>query len=388
METEHTNTIRKHLAKVGKGKKSLRGDGLIERVAQKLRLSAIEVKTVFERLKLNGELHCSDWYNGSPLGMVVLNLAEDMKPVEHEKWLNALKQVGLTPEEIAQLEPAYSVLAGFELGDMKQIALGLDRLRKEQESLFGQSRYIISARYLLGSSKLLDSLPNTVLKAFGIQIDNFTSAPSYVVIAGSPDPEVVVLVENPQAMETAVEANVDGVAWVATFGYGLSMVGDDYGRQLASIIETPQRHIHSLIRAGSPPNIESLLAHDKIFFWGDLDLEGLRIYQRLKCRLPKLQLSALYQPMIEMMHRPGSCHPYIKAVGKEGQDTKPDAHNSINKVREGVFNHEDTSYVTQGGDSMDEIALLCESYGIDQEVLSKDTIICYCTEPLEVAAHR
>jgi hypothetical protein len=90
METEHTHTIRKHLAKVGKGKNSLRGDGLIERVAQKLRLSAIEVKTVFERLKLNGELHCSNWYNGSPLGMVVLNLAEDMKPAEYQNWLKAL----------------------------------------------------------------------------------------------------------------------------------------------------------------------------------------------------------------------------------------------------------------------------------------------------------
>jgi hypothetical protein len=373
METDNTHIVRKYLAKVGKGKKSLRGDGLIERVAKKLSLSVIEVKKVFERLKLNGELHCSDWYNCVPLGMVVLNLAEDIKPAEHQDWLKALQQVELTFEEIAQLEPAYSVLVGFELEDLKHIAEGLKCLREEQCSLFGQSRYIISARYLLGSSKLLDSLPTNALKAFGIQLDQFTSAPSYVVIAGPPDPEVVVLVENPQAMETAVEANVDGVAWVATFGYGLSMVGDDYGRQLASIIETSQRQIRSLIRSGNPPNIESLLAHDNIFFWPDLDAEGLRIYQRIKKKLPKLKLSALYLPMMNMGHKPGTTHPYIKAVGKEGQLSWDKDNQPIIGEFEASLNgaHFTDDLKTKVLNTME---LFCNSRGLDQEAISNEFI--------------
>lgn len=381
METEHTHTIRKHLAKVGKGKNSLRGDGLIERVAQKLGLSVIEVKRVFDKLRLNDELHCSNWYNGAPLGMVVLNLTEDMKPAEHENWLSALKQVGLTPEETVQLEPAYSILSGFELDDMKHIVEGLKLLREEQNSVFGLPRYIISSRYLLGSSKLLDSMPNTALKAFGIHIDKFTSAPSYVVIAGPPVPKVVVLVENPQAMETAVEANVDGVVWVTTFGYGLSMVGDDYGRQLASIIETPQRKIRSLTRAGNPPDIESLLAHDNIFFWPDLDAEGLRIYQRIKKKIPMLKLSALYLPMINKSLVSGATHPYVKAVGKEGQlPWDKDNELIIGEIEASLNGMHFTDDLKSK--VLTTMELLCNSRGLDQEAISNEFITQFANKAL------
>jgi hypothetical protein len=169
---------------------------------------------------------------------------------------------------------------------------------------------------------------------------------------------------------------------VATFGYGLSMVGDDYGRQLAAIIETPQRQIHSLIRAGTPPNLKSLLAHDKIFFWGDLDLEGLRIYQRLKDRLPKLELSAMYQPMIEMMYKPGATHPYLKAVGKEGQGARHGNNNLINKPQDNVSHYEGFIDTSSGAEVLDEIAQLCTSSGIDQEILSKEQIIEHCIDAL------
>lgn len=65
--------------------------------------------------------------------------------------------------------------------------------------------------------------------------------------------------------------------------------------QLAKFMEQ-KKGFQALVREGNQPAIETLLQHPRIYFWGDLDREGLRIYWRLKSSISKLQLSGLYHP--------------------------------------------------------------------------------------------
>nr|WP_279593425.1 Wadjet anti-phage system protein JetD domain-containing protein [Pseudodesulfovibrio sp. S3-i] len=79
------------------------------------------------------------------------------------------------------------------------------------------------------------------------------------------------------------------------------------------------RVTHVLTREGNPPkNPSLLLRHSNLFFWGDLDLMGMAIFDRLKRHFPQLKLSALYEPMIKELFA-GRSHPYVGCVGKKGQ---------------------------------------------------------------------
>lgn len=230
-----------------------------------------------------------------------------------------LCEQGLNEADREALLSLGEVLKDWELSDLYRLARGMVALRDDIHDLQG-SRYQISARYLLGSSKLLDALPSKALRAFGIDPYRFSGAPSYVITAGPAEPECVVLVENPQAMELALQTEQGKrIAWVATFGYGLSHSGDEYGQQLARLVEQGKGLI-TLVRDGTPPAIEDLLQHPRLYYWGDLDREGLRIYWRLKSCLPQLQLSGLYQPMQAMIENTDLHHPYTSLVAKPNQN--------------------------------------------------------------------
>lgn len=231
-----------------------------------------------------------------------------------------------------------NVLFDWDQADMQQLILGLYRLKLDAPTLKGQSRFAVSANYLLGSSKLLDSLPWPALRRFDIDPEWFSGSTPYVVVAGPSNPECVVLVENPQAFEAAIQADKGmRIAWVVTFGYGLSQSGDDYGRQLATYIES-QRKLITLVRAGNPPPIASLLQHPTLYFWGDLDKEGLRIYWRLKSKLPQLRLSNQYKPMLEMLKDCSQSHPYVKAVAKDSQNQWTCADGQVQALLNACFN--------------------------------------------------
>ena len=164
----------------------------------------------------------------------------------------------------------------------------------------GRHRFLVSAQYLMGSSKLLDELPSSALRAFGISVDTFPSHPLYVVVAGCSSPETVILVENPAAFEMAVSTKaMNQCAFVATFGFGLSKSQEDYGNQLACMVEDHFAKAITLTREGSRcPSARELLNHPRITFWGDMDVAGVQIFLRLRKFIPALRLSALYQPMV------------------------------------------------------------------------------------------
>ncbi len=350
--------ITNHLWKKIRTSNSLRGNGLVERFARDLRCDRTDVLRVFRELRAEGILVCDDWLRDEPLSKVSVKLSEEISPTA-KAWRGVLEQVATVPGEYAMLESLGDVLEGLNAFEMSRLLNGLVSLKQDQEHLNNMPRFEISARYLLGSSKLLDALPAAPLRQFGIEITRFPAFPGYVMVAGPPDPSMVILVENPHSFESAVVAlGTDGAAWVCTYGYGLSLKYSQHGEQLATILESriPPR---TLIRKGNPPGWDALLRHDRLLFWGDLDLEGLAIFERLRSHNPKVALSGLYQPMVDCLKEDGG-HPYCKSAGKGGQ--VPNTY----------------------GDDIESLVALCLEQAVDQEVVSGEQILRWWNTELEI----
>lgn len=338
-------------------KTSVQGDRLVERLCSKTELHRNEVINGLRILRDTGEMTCRDWHRGEPIGRVALSIQHVRSPCE-EIWIGVMNDMEITPALQDVLVGLSLNLEGWIEDDMKRLLRGLLALRADLPQLKGQSRYLVSAKYLLGSSKLLDALPSPILRKFGINIDLLLGSPSYIITAGPSSPECVVLVENPQAMEAALQTCMGGkVAWVATFGYGLSRAGNEYGRQLASLIEDNDR-LTALVRQGTPPPIERLLQHSDIFFWGDFDREGFQIYWRLKSKISQLKLSGLYHPMRAMIENTDNHHAYNQLVAKPNQNTWQCSDMDVQNMLD-----------------------LCESRAVDQESVSLSDIEKYAAFP-------
>lgn len=301
------------------GRDFLQGKGLVGRVAEKAGIDPLEAKMTLGKLARKG-ITKGISEHGEAFGRVSLAIEAPKReePVSLIRWQEALRSIKMDESEAAMLAPCHDRLDGFSDADMRDLASGLRGLKLAQEREKNTPRFVVSAKYLLGSSKMLGSLPAQSLKAFGINIDAFQDAIPQLVVAGPENPEAVLLIENPHSFEEAIAAGcVEKIALVVTYGYGLSRWGEAYGNSLIDAVEQAHRLV-PLIRKGNPPHPKTLLGHSRILFWGDLDREGLRIYASLRKGLPALRASALYLPMVKAMER-GISHPYAKATAKEQQ---------------------------------------------------------------------
>lgn len=294
---------------------------LVERASRCSGLQRLEVRDGLEELARLGELE-GQLDNGVPRTQIRLRFPAATMTADERAWRTTLEELDEADREA--LAPLHASLAGWSDPDRGRLRDGLLRLRAAQDKLRGLSRYVVSARYLLGSSKLLDKLPRSALRRFGLADHLFSGNSPNLLIAGPNRPETVVLVENPTAFEFAVQATSDlPVVWVATYGYGLSMASEDYGRNLTFAIEVDD--FATVVRSGQPPTPRRAFACEHLAFWGDLDPEGFRIYRRLRNRLPHLRLSALYEPMLELLEAAGG-HPLDEATGKAGQKAGAEHH--------------------------------------------------------------
>lgn len=346
------------LRKKSRTSASLRGNGLVKRLARDLQCNRTDVLREVRELHKEGIIECEAWFDNEPMSKVFVNLPEESNPTA-DIWHGVLEEAAEVHGEFATLEPLAEVMEGFNVSEMARLLRGLISLKQDQESLRNTPRFEISARYLLDSSKLLDTLPTGPLQKFGIDASLFPPFPGYVMVAGSPDPCVVILVENPHSFECALRApGADGAAWVCTYGYGLSLKYSQHGEQLAAIVES-RVSPRTLIRKGNPPGWEILLLHDRVRFWGDLDLEGLAIFEKLRRQKLDMALSGLYQPMVDRL-REGGGHPYCKAVGKTEQTP--------------------SSY----GDDIQPLAALCREQAVDQESISERQVSQWWDTDLEI----
>lgn len=301
-------------------RESLQGRSLVPRLAKATGLDELTVRGAL------GGLAQQKWLGGvSVQGISVGNVFPLTErpipavPASLTRWVETLNAADLNAEEVRSLSGLHSLVEDVDSEDQAALVAGLLRLRSAQASYAKQPSFLVSAAFLLGSSKILDHMAPTALKAFGIHPELFTGAPSVVLTAGPGNPTNVVLVENPHAFWRAIgTAALETTAFIVTFGYGLSRHSDDYGNQLASVLEGKSPLVGAVC-GGTPPAISSLLNHPEIFFWGDLDVEGVKIYRRLKNRISRLELSALYTPMIYAASNRSTSHPYIKAAAKHKQ---------------------------------------------------------------------
>lgn len=284
---------------------------------------AIEIRKALLALRADGKVEYSAGSHGEPISAFITVIPPKIGiPAYVSGWKLVLEQSGLPTDDLLALESTGCSLDGFSKRNMEQLLAGLVRLRKEQTQVYGQCDFNVSAAYLLGSSKLLSTLDSRSLRAFGIAIDKFPARVPYIVVGGNTDsPAAVILVENPISFETAAKSSAaKHCLFVCTFGFGLSAATNDYGNQLAGVIEN-ERAVVLNRSGGTVKTMEQILGHDSIHFWGDLDIAGMQIYERIAKHRPAIRLSALYEPMIEAVTASDNRHPYVSAVGKPGQTT-------------------------------------------------------------------
>ena len=274
---------------------------------------------------------------------------------EHEKiWLHCLDEGCETIRDRDALLNIGPKLQGFNFDRQKRLLAGLNQLREKQDSLAGQALYDISSRFLLGSSKLLESIKKEALM-FGIKYDSFSASYRYISVASPPNPKAVILVENPHSFETAVQADVNQeYTWLCSYGFGIALDKNyKYGELLLKNLTEHKEQLIILTRSGEPPELESLLSSANLSFWGDLDTGGLSIFLQLKKTMPHLKISPLYTPMVNSLEA-GDYHPYAKIVGKSGQLP---------------FKSSDKEIM--------ELMAICYNKGVDQESVSLELVSEY-----------
>ena len=281
----------------------------------------LEIRKAMARLRRSGQLEFSASSNGEPVSSyIIVNRPEEHVFPHAELWHQILDKSDISAADKSALNSISVHLEGFSDDDMVALLDGLKALRSEQASHKGEYSFTVSAKYLLGSSKLLTRLDGRHLKSFGIDVDMFQDRPPYVIVGGNGEqPEAVILVENPISFEIAVRSNAAmRCAFVCTFGFGLSNHGNEFGYQLVGAVESGSA-ITLRRTEGMCMDFKSLLGHENCHFWGDLDHAGMHIFMRMKQRLPLLQLSALYRPMILALDDRRTNHPYVASTGKVGQ---------------------------------------------------------------------
>ncbi|MDW5377062.1 DUF2220 family protein [Halomonas sp. HP20-15] len=247
------------------------------------------------------------------------------------------------------------VLEAWSLADQRRLVEGLNRLAADLPGAHALSSFEASARYLLGSSKLLDALPRELVRAFGIERAAFRMPSVWVLAAVPAEPQGVLLIENPQSFEQARRTGLaERLALLCSFGYGLS---------LSEALKAPER-VRLIGDVDPRQSLADLLTLERANYWGDLDPEGLRIFRRLRRSVPTLRLSALYAPMIERFEREGG-HPLHRLTGKHGQ--RPGIGWARGLDQEAL---DDTVMAELGGRSLDDAlaeAWLTLIKGMDEE---------------------
>ncbi|MBV5268784.1 MAG: hypothetical protein JZU55_01255 [Afipia sp.] len=237
-----------------------------------------------------------------------------MTPVpEHEQqwWdLVSLRNLDLALE--TALKDAGIALTGLSRSDMEHLLDGLLCLIADRDKFAGRDPYEVSAKYLLGSSKILAKL-GKALSAAGISDSSFGTRPRHMLGAGPARSKFTLLVENPECFERLIGLGLaDRITVIATYGYGITWSGVGVEGRL-------DRIKIARVAGAPPPTLAEAVAAGTCSFWGDLDLAGLDIFIKLRRLVPHLALSALYGPMLIAVTNSATSHPYCTLVEKLGQ---------------------------------------------------------------------
>lgn len=357
MEDDGMVRTRRELQRLAGDRGWLNGSRLVQRLADGLAISHLDVRHNLLALAQAGVVD-NIGPTGDGLGRVSIlqRLPEPMTNVpEHERqWRDLVSSRNLDPVLGTALRDAGGALVGLSLSDMEHLLQGFLRLVADRDNFAGRDPYEVSAKYLLGSSKILAKL-GKALSVSGISGSSFGSRPRHMLGAGPARSSFTLLVENPECFERLIGLGVaDRITVIATYGYGISWSGvGAEGRldriKIARVAGTP------------PPTLAGAVAAGACSFWGDLDLAGLDIFIKLRALVPHLVLSALYGPMLIAVADSATSHPYCTLVEKFGQIEAFSSDRAVSRL-----------------------AAACRLRAVDQEYVSDSDILSLADRVLEI----
>jgi hypothetical protein len=244
---------------------------------------------------------------------VISGVTRDGRPAKMISWLvpPAIERdpfqdrwSALIRDQPSALPPPKAV-RDLEDQDLESLALCLSAINTTVPGL-DEDRYVVSANAIMGSSKALDAFP-------GLIAEDIRQRPLFVITAGPATPKNILFVENPSAFTSLMRGPFIGENLaVCAFGYGLTM--ENLGQRLLDGAVIP------CTSAGQPVvDLMTIISSTPCFHWGDLDLEGMRIFETLSASIPHIRLPAIYGLMAARLSDPRKSHPYAALFGKQNQ---------------------------------------------------------------------
>ncbi|MFJ2466745.1 Wadjet anti-phage system protein JetD domain-containing protein [Pseudomonas sp. NPDC087615] len=304
--SEQVETV---LRRLTAGGKKLRPRGLIRRLSKLTAIPQLDVQLALEELARAGSLSGVS-KSGQPLTLVgwtgaalPLSQTEMLLSEVIENFSDESSKTTLQPLlKIAEL------FSGLSADDINYVIQGMLQCRKGSINC---DPIFASAANILGSAKALNNLRGAA-RNIGLEWPSDAYGELYVLTAGPARPNAVVLIENIRSFTAfARSRHAKHSVGVAAFGYGLTM--ENFGNRLAA------GQIVACCAYGDTVNLYDVISQQPAFFWGDLDREGMRIYESLRRQIPDLELSAAYTHMDKRLTNPQLCHPYHALFEKDGQ---------------------------------------------------------------------
>lgn len=361
--SEHSLSVLSSLRKYAGTSGRVRTSSITARLVDRLKITRIDVDEALRdlfRAKLitytpnERELPAS--------GFITVSQEAPLEDPMRAAWVSALGGGAFSAEEIAAIEPLSDQLSDLGPDDLQTMAQVIAQLRDAAAD--DDAGFNVSARYLMGGSKVLSHMTKSMLQALRLAVRLHNSSPKYVVCAGPPTPTGTLLIENPRAFENAVRSGLaQSMALVCTFGFGLSYLGQDWLHRE----DTPEADKPIVIvRSGCPPTLDELVKSPNVFLWADLDKAAVAIFQALKRSIPQLQFSMIYSAMLPMLEETARSHPYARIFEKDRQ--------SVGRLGAELA-------VDLSGQEL-AIWLACQQRAVDQEAVDEDTILALGPLPM------
>lgn len=296
----------------GDGSKKLRPTGLIAKLGNETKLVNTDIQQALIALSRAGIIDGID-RAGMPAKKVGwIDKSTQPIPVYQHNWHSVVDKYkeNYTRDALEALKKQSKLFEGLDLSEMENLLSSLTAFSKQGFAEHQNDRYILSARNILGSSKAIDKLKKlTDILGISLPADN----PKYFVLtAGKPNSNQILFVENPRVFSYLAPFCVKyNTLLVSNYGYGITF------RNFYQLLQNNQV-IASPTDGQKQADLTKLIETATCLYWGDLDYEGISIFDSFRQHLTKLCLSEIYQVMIDRLKQ-GYGHPYHKLFEKQGQ---------------------------------------------------------------------
>jgi hypothetical protein len=163
----------------GSPQRRIRADGVIALAIDALNLDLVEAREAFRHLRQTGRVSYAADLNGLPFsGFLHVKLEQMPQPSSFLRWKAALDGTRM-PEDIrGSLLPFHEMLDDLSERELERLAAGFWELTN-CPTISSAFSFDLSAKYFLGSSKVLDKLPEAAKRA--LRIAHLPATPRYIV---------------------------------------------------------------------------------------------------------------------------------------------------------------------------------------------------------------